>query len=275
MTDKHRRPSMSGQFRQALHDLQGYAEYLQETGVQAVEMTPRPAAVRPKIPAKPPSSGGTNPGLEEIARQISACTRCPLHATRTRTVPGQGSPAPEILFIGEGPGQEEDRQGLAFVGRAGQLLTRLITAMGFLREQVFIANIVKCRPTVDFAKIKDRPPTSEEMEACVPYLHAQIAALRPKVIISLGNVATKYLLKTETGISRLHGTWGEVEGIPVMPTYHPSFLLRGGGDDTGRYWEVWDDMVKVLLRLGRTPPAKKRPGAATAKINRPAESTPD
>jgi len=197
--------------------------------------------------------------LAEIARRIADCTRCPLHRTRNRTVPGQGCPRPELVFVGEGPGAEEDRQGLAFVGPAGQLLTRLITRMGFTREQVFIANIVKCRPTEDGAGVRDRPPTEEEMAACLPYLEEQLRVLSPKVIVCLGGTAVLGLLGLK-GITKLRGRWFEYRGIPVMPTYHPSYLLRAGGDQKARYWEVWEDMCKVLERLGRPiPPTPGRP----------------
>ncbi len=200
--------------------------------------------------------------LAAIAERVARCTRCPLHRTRHRTVPGQGNPAPELMFIGEGPGEEEDRQGLAFVGPAGQLLTRLIHRMGLTREDVFIANIVKCRPTINDAGVRDRPPTDEEMAACIPYLLEQIEVLQPKVIVCLGATALYGLLHLK-GISRLRGHWQEFRGIPVMPTYHPSYLLRSGGDQRARYWEVWDDMVQVLQRLGRPVPdvGRRRPSA--------------
>lgn len=197
--------------------------------------------------------------LRDIAGRIAVCTRCPLHRTRTRTVPGQGSARPALVFVGEGPGAEEDRQGLAFVGPAGQLLSRLITRMGFTREQVFIANIVKCRPTEGGAGIRDRPPTEEEMAACLPFLEEQLNVLQPKVIVCLGGTAALGLLGLK-GITKLRGRWFEYRGIPVMPTYHPSYLLRAGGDQKARYWEVWDDMCKVLERLGHPiPPANGRP----------------
>lgn len=203
-------------------------------------------------PPPPPAGGGT---LDEIAREVAACTRCPLHATRTRTVPGVGSPRAELMFIGEGPGAEEDRQGLPFVGPAGDLLTRLIVRMGFTREEVFIANIVKCRPTIDGLGQRDRAPEDAEMRACIPYLERQIAAIAPRVIVALGNTAMKGLLG-ETGITRLRGKWREYRGVPLMPTYHPAYLLRGGGDEKARYWEVWEDMQQVLAKLGRPIPGR-------------------
>ncbi len=222
----------------------------------------RPAPVRAAAveATASPSAPAGDTSLEGIAQRIAACTLCPLHRTRNRTVPGQGHPAPELMFVGEGPGADEDRQGLAFIGRAGQLLTRLILRMGCTREDVFIANIVKCRPTEDFAMRKDRPPTEEEMRTCIPYLERQIALLRPKVIVCLGATAVFGLLGLK-GISRLRGQWQEYRGVPVMPTFLPSYLLRGGGDEKARYWEVWEDMSKVLARLGRPVPETRKPAA--------------
>ncbi len=250
-------------------DLARWAEFEKGEGLRTVDTTTEAVArlaeapgVRPSgaVPVRPPAPSPVPApartavgGLEAIATRIAGCTLCPLHRTRNRTVPGQGNPRAELLFVGEGPGADEDRQGLAFVGRAGQLLTRLILRMGFTREDVFIANIVKCRPTEDFAMRKDRPPTEEEMRTCIPYLEEQIAALRPKVIVCLGGTAVLGLLGLK-GISRLRGQWHEYRGIPVMPTYHPSYLLRGGGDEKARYWDVWNDMLQVLARLGRPAP---------------------
>ncbi len=234
------------------------AETLQRlaASVGALRAAPPLAAASRALPAAVVESPETR--LADIARRIAVCTRCPLHRTRNRTVPGQGCAQPELVFVGEGPGAEEDRQGLAFVGPAGQLLTRLITRMGFTREQVFIANIVKCRPTEDDAGVRDRPPTEEEMAACLPYLVEQLQVLAPKVIVCLGGTAVLGLLGLK-GITKLRGRWFEYRGIPVMPTYHPSYLLRAGGDQKARYWEVWEDMCQVLERLGRPIPSATRP----------------
>lgn len=215
---------------------------------------PRPVATttKPQLPAAAPSSDpASTPArrtLDQIAATVAACRRCSLHQTRTRTVPGQGNPAPEILFVGEAPGADEDRQGLAFVGAAGQLLTRMIAAMGFTREQVFIANVLKCRPP------NNRPPLPEEMETCLPYLRAQIAALKPKVIVALGATAIRGLLGETLGITKLRGRWLSFDGIPVMPTFHPSYLLR----TPSAKHAAWDDLQAVLKALGRTPPPSPR-----------------
>jgi DNA polymerase len=157
------------------------------------------------------------------------------------------------MFIGEGPGKDEDASGRPFVGRAGQLLTRIIeNGLKLKREDVYIANVVKCRPTVDGLGQRDRPPSPDEIAACAPYLRQQIELVSPEVIVTLGNPATRFLLGTAEGITRLRGKWQSYNGIPVMPTYHPSFLLRNGGDagNTPHKREVWNDMKMVIEKLG-------------------------
>lgn len=213
----------------------------------------KPAAAVPAVAAgdtKSDGSGGgtTGDGLRAIAAEVSGCTKCSLHKTRTKTVPGQGAQAPEIMFVGEAPGEDEDLQGLAFVGRAGQLLTKMITAMGFSREEVFIGNILKCRPP------GNRTPLPEEMQTCLPYLKAQIALLKPKVIIALGATAVRGLTGLETGITKLRGKWLVFENIDLMPTYHPAYLLRNPSAKR----EVWEDLKEALAKLGRTPPPVKK-----------------
>ncbi len=241
-----------------------YLNFLKENGTREIEIQPDtlkkmsapPAPAKPvaaparKIapPPKPAASPSTTPALQEIADQVAACRKCPLHKERTRTVPGQGNAHPDIMFVGEGPGRDEDQQGLAFVGRAGQLLTKIIEAMGYTRDQVFIGNIVKCRPP------GNRPPLPDEMAACIPYLKQQIALLKPRVLVALGATAVKGLLETETGISKLRGKWMEYEGIPLMPTYHPAYLLR---NPAGKK-DVWEDMKVVLTKLGKKPPAREK-----------------
>jgi DNA polymerase len=152
------------------------------------------------------------------------------------------------MFVGEAPGEDEDVQGLAFVGKAGQLLTKMIQAMGCTREEVFIGNILKCRPP------NNRTPLPDEIEICLPYLKAQIAILKPKVIVALGATSVRGLLKLETGITRLRGKWLSFEGIDLMPTFHPSYLLRTPSAKK----EAWEDLKAVLARLGRTPPPVKK-----------------
>lgn len=220
-----------------------------------------PVVRKPVHPAAAavPVTANTAPlpdSLEELAQRIASCRQCPLHQWRKTAVPGAGCAAPDILFIGEGPGRDEDIQGIPFVGRAGELLTRLIIKMGYTRDTVFIGNIVKCRPTVDNEGMRDRPPTPEEMDGCLPYLKKQIALLRPKVIVLLGNTALQGLFGCK-GITKYRGKWLVYEGIDTMPTYHPSYLLRNGGGNSKPFWEVWEDMTAVLNKLGKEAP---RPG---------------
>lgn len=199
-----------------------------------------------------------NPGLpvasdwDGLAGQVVACNRCLLCQARTRTVFGEGDRRARLMFIGEGPGEEEDRQGRPFVGRAGEFLTKMIAAMGLSRDQVYIANIVKCRPP------QNRTPHQEEVSACLPYLERQIQLLAPAAIVTLGNVPLQALFH-EAGIVRLRGHWREYRGIPVMPTYHPSYIIRmeGMAAEREKKREVWNDLQEVMRRLGLPPPAKK------------------
>jgi DNA polymerase len=230
------RKNVRAELASLIEDVAAYARHSREEGIVSVEAT--------ASPGKP--SANVSVELKNIADRVAACTRCELHRKRTKTVPGQGANNPDIMFVGEGPGADEDRQGLAFVGRAGQLLTKIIEAMGYTRDQVFIGNIVKCRPP------DNRVPMPDEMKACIPYLEEQIALLKPKVIVALGATAIRGLLDVETGITKLRGKWLEYCGIPLMPTYHPAYLLR---NPAGKR-DVWEDMKAVLARLGRTPPPR-------------------
>ncbi len=177
--------------------------------------------------------------LTSLADHIGECTRCKLCRGRTHIVFGVGNPDARLMFVGEGPGADEDLQGEPFVGRAGQLLTQIITAMGFERGAVYIANVVKCRPP------NNRNPEPDEIAACAPFLEAQIAAIRPEVIVALGKFAAQTLLATDTPISRLRGQFHDRHGVAVMPTFHPSYLLRNPAAKR----EVWEDMKLVMKRL--------------------------
>ena len=189
--------------------------------------------------------------LTELKQQVDNCQNCTLSTTRTNTVFGEGNPDAEIMFIGEGPGRDEDLSGRPFVGRAGELLTRIIEkGINVPRSEVYIANIVKCRPSIDSLMKQDRPPSTQETEACCNYLLKQIEIINPKVIITLGNPATRFILKTQEGITKTRGHFGEFNGIPVMPTFHPSYVIRNGGDKSPLRREVWEDIKKVLLHLG-------------------------
>jgi DNA polymerase len=220
----------------------------QENGIRTIEADPAlVAALTASAPIFSPSSVVLSGDLSAIAARVATCTQCGLCKTRQHTVPGQGASKPELIFVGEGPGADEDAQGLAFVGRAGQLLTKIIEAMGLTREEVWIGNIVKCRPP------NNRVPTPEEMQACMPYLREQIALLQPKVMVCLGATAVKGLLDPAAAITKVRGNWMKFEGIDVMPTFHPAYLLRNPPAKR----EVWEDMKAVLQRLGRAAPAKR------------------
>lgn len=189
--------------------------------------------------------------LGDLSSIASECTACKLSRTRNTVVFGEGSLSAKIMFIGEGPGATEDATGRPFVGRAGELLTRIIErGIGIPRSEVYIANIVKCRPTVNQEMKKDRPPEPEETMACTPYLIRQIQIIRPGAIVALGGPSTKFLLKTDEGITKLRGKWGEYQGVPVMPTFHPSYVLRNGGDKSPLRRLVWEDIQLVMKRVG-------------------------
>jgi len=185
--------------------------------------------------------------MDELAVKAAECTLCGLHKTRNKSVFGDGNRSAELMFIGEGPGRDEDEQGLPFVGKAGQLLTMMINGMQFTREEVYIANIVKCRPP------ENRNPTDEEAGKCLPYLSRQIDIVRPKVIVLLGAVPLKYLLGL-TGITKIRGTWHEYRGIKVMPTLHPAYLLRYPSAKR----DAWEDLKKVMNFFGKKPAPKKQ-----------------
>jgi uracil-DNA glycosylase family 4 len=181
--------------------------------------------------------------LRAIRADLGDCTRCKLHGGRTHIVFGVGDPAAQLMFVGEGPGADEDQQGEPFVGRAGQLLTKMIEAMGFARSDVYIANVVKCRPP------GNRDPEPDEIEACEPFLKSQIAAIRPRVIVALGRFAVQTLLHDATPISRLRGKWREYEGVKLMPTFHPAYLLRSPAEKK----PAWEDLQQVMKEFGKSP----------------------
>src|SRR5207237_6722840 len=186
--------------------------------------------------------------LNAVNARVCVCTKCPhLARSRTQTVFGVGNPDAELMFIGEAPGADEDAQGEPFVGRAGQLLTKIIKAMGFAREEVYIANILKCRPDTPGSKFGNRPPTPTEMQTCRPYLMEQIDIIQPRVIVALGAVAVEGLLGTRAPMRELRGRWNSFNDTPLMVTYHPAYLLRNQSPSEKR--KVWEDMMQVLERL--------------------------
>lgn len=191
--------------------------------------------------------------LEQIRETVASCTKCDLAPTRNNTVFSRGNPEARLCFIGEAPGADEDAQGLPFVGRAGQLLDRMIAAMGLDPERdVYVCNIIKCRPP------GNRKPTPEEVSACRPYLDEQVDLSKPEVIVALGNTAVAGLLGTTLGITKLRGNWKLYRGsIPLMPTYHPSYLLRPSRDQAEAKRQAWEDLQGVMKHLKLPLPPKK------------------
>ena len=198
-------------------------------------------------PAPPAAAPVDFADLPSMATFLHDCTRCKLSGGRTQVVFGVGNPNARIMFVGEGPGEEEDRRGEPFVGAAGQLLTDVITkGMGIRREDVYIANVVKCRPP------GNRDPEPDEVAACSPFLRAQIGLVKPEVIVTLGKFASHSILGVNTPITRLRGNWGAFAGIPVMPTLHPAYVLR----QLSTKKDLWSDIKQVMERLGMEIPAK-------------------
>ncbi len=238
------------------------------TEVHALHATPEPAAspVQPRRPAQalpaaqqappaptpgvsvePASAEARVARLHVLAGEVAACRRCALHAARTQTVFSRGNGSSGLCFVGEGPGADEDQQGLPFVGAAGQLLDKMIAAMGIDREDVYVCNIVKCRPP------ENRAPEPEELAACMPYLSEQLGLIEPQVIVALGKTAVQGLFGSVESITKIRGRWRLYQGrIAVMPTFHPAYLLRSPGAKR----DVWNDLQAVLKQLGRTPPAR-------------------
>jgi DNA polymerase len=219
--------------------LKGRLLYLQEMGINVLPFknegafAPQPAAgmIHQKQPA-----------LQAVREKLGDCQRCKLHTHRTHIVFGTGNPAARLVFVGEAPGEDEDRQAEPFVGKAGQLLNKMIQAMGLKREQVYIANIVKCRPP------NNRNPEPDEIASCEPFLMEQLDAIQPAVICALGNFAAQTLLRTRVKISQLRGKFHDYRSIKVMPTFHPAYLLRNPQDKK----LVWEDLQKVMAELNKT-----------------------
>ena len=222
----------------------------------------KPATAPPKVDILPLPAGPSlfesmtkvaDDSLLKIREDLGECTRCKLHKTRHKIVFGDGNPKAKLVFVGEGPGHDEDMQGLPFVGRAGKLLTQMIEAMGLQRKDVYICNVVKCRPP------ENRQPEKDEVFSCSPFLMRQIDTIAPKVIVCLGSTAAQTILETNRGISQFRGQWLEFRGRKLMATYHPAYLLRNPGAKS----EVWKDLQKVMAELGLE--VKKGSSAAAAK----------
>ena len=208
------------------------------------EVTTPPPVLNPQPSTLNPDKAQAMAELRERAMQCVKCAH--LASARTNVVFGVGSIDAELMFVGEAPGADEDLQGEPFVGLAGQTLTKMIKAMGFSREQVYIANILKCRPDMPAGSSGNRKPTPEEMQTCIPYLHAQIDLIQPKVLVALGGTAVEGLLG-KSGIMKLRGTWHTYRGIPLMPTFHPAYLLRNQSFTEKR--KVWEDLLAVMEKL--------------------------
>ncbi len=264
-----------------IDQLQDFLEYKKEEGFQTLEISPEtlaelkptnlPRRIAKKAGATPPSAKPaakapalakpvvatkavessvvvTGKTLDEIAGQIRTCSACPLHTSRKNTVPGEGNATrPDILFISDYPGEEENEQGCFYTSEAGELLEKMIGAMGYKRDDIFILNLVQCRPP------SNRIPHREEILACAPYLKAQIALIQPKLIVALGKTAVEGLINEKVAITRMRGTWKTYDGIDLMPTFHPGYLIK----IPARKREAWADLQAVLAKLDKTPPTKK------------------
>jgi len=227
-------------FSHLLDDTIKYLEQQRNEGAQHVRLSDESLRklARLSIARQPPSKQAA---MDELRKQLGDCRLCGISRDRLNLVFGVGNPDAELVFVGEAPGADEDRKGEPFVGRAGQLLTRMIQKMGFKRSEVYIANILKCRPP------GNRDPLPDEIANCEQFLIRQLEIIRPKVIVALGKYAAQTLLRSTVSITRMRGQLREYHGIPLMPTFHPSYLLR----NQSKRWDVWDDMQVVLRLLGR------------------------
>jgi DNA polymerase len=263
---------VSEELRNIIAETKKQLEHLRVLGVEGIQVTAEPVIAKPVVvsrpePVRPPVLIETTPPaqpvtslfgdiapapvkltastetFEQIHAEIGDCTRCPLHLERTHVVHTEGNRKARLMFVGEAPGADEDIQARPFVGRAGQLLTKIIEAIGMKREEVLIGNVNRCRPP------GNRAPTTEEATTCKPYLLREIAIVQPKVIVVLGNTAMKNLLDTREGITRLRGRFQDYKGIKVMPTFHPAYLLR----DPSKKRETWEDLKMVRDYLDSHP----------------------
>lgn len=238
------------ELRVVVEDLQRYLAWEAEQGRGSVlnaRSAPTASGVAVRQPASAPSTplrSAAGRSLEDIREELGDCQRCKLSKGRTQIVFGVGNPKAELVFVGEGPGAEEDAQGLPFVGAAGQLLTKMIEAMGLRRQDVYICNVVKCRPP------GNRDPEPDEIQACEPFLKAQLAAIQPRAIVALGRFAVQTLLRDKTPVTRVRGTWREFNGIRLMPTFHPAYLLRYPSEKR----RAWSDLQQVMKFLGKGAP---------------------
>ena len=229
------------ELRDLTRDLRRHLEGMQVMGAYALLGEPEAAAAVVETAAPGPTAPAAGRPLAVVREEVGECTRCKLHSTRTRLVFGVGADETPLMFVGEAPGAEEDRRGEPFVGAAGQLLDKMIAAMGWTRETVYIANVLMCRPP------GNRDPQPDEVSQCLPFLHKKIEVIRPRIIVALGKPATHALLTTTAPISALRGRFHELRGIKVMPTFHPAFLLR----QPDRKRDAWSDLKQVIEELER------------------------
>ena len=229
---------MDQKIDEMIDDLKSYLEYLKGMGIVSL---PTSEMISNKIIREEKLT------LKELRKELGDCKRCKLHRTRRTIVFGEGNEKATLMFIGEGPGYDEDVQGKPFVGRAGQLLTKIIESVNLSREEVYITNIIKCRPP------QNRNPESDEIQSCHPFLMKQISVIQPKIICALGTFSAQTLLKTDTKITALRGKVYDLEGIKVTPTYHPAFLLR----NPEKKREVWEDMKKIVELLSNNDKTKE------------------
>lgn len=246
---------MSEELKEIALELRRHLAWLEADGTRVLLREPVPAA-GPGLGAAPiPGSAPQPPAsefasseralepvktLEDVRAELGDCKRCKLCGGRRQIVFGSGDSRAELVFVGEGPGEEEDKQGLPFVGAAGQLLTKMIEAMKLSRDKVYICNVVKCRPP------GNRNPESDEIAACEPFLRAQLRVIKPKVIVALGKFAAQTLLRDDTPITRMRGQWRKYEGVDLMPTFHPAYLLRSPEEKK----KAWMDLQDVMRKLG-------------------------
>lgn len=263
-------PTASRSVLEHLHALQATARAV-PTPVRSVApvAAPAPVIATPAAPVAVPISvptivaqeesqpGATAWTLDTLRDAALKCVKCShLVASRTQVVFGAGNPHAELMFVGEAPGADEDAAGEPFVGKAGQLLTKIIQAMGFTREDVYIANVLKCRPDMPPGVTGNRKPKPEEMSTCLPWLEKQIELIQPRIMVALGATALEGLLGATAPVSKMRGRWLEFRGIPVMPTYHPAYLLRNQSISEKR--KVWEDMLQVLERMDKPITEKQR-----------------
>jgi uracil-DNA glycosylase family 4 len=239
----------------------GVPSSLPPTAPKPVVPTPAPSVLLQAAPVVAEVTRRTEPAkaaaFAELSQRVMACVKCAhLVSSRKNVVFGVGSIDAQLMFVGEAPGADEDLQGEPFVGKAGQLLTKIIQTMGLQRGDVYIANILKCRPDTPGESSGNRKPTLEEMQTCIPYLHEQIDLIRPKVLVALGGTAVEGLLGKTVGITKLRGNWQTYRGIPLMPTYHPAYLLRNQALAEKR--RVWEDMLQVMEKLEMPISEKQR-----------------